>query len=383
MLNELPEATPRPRYVKIANVVGLYRDSINGRYYGAKKLHGKRREVSLKTNDRRVAERRIRTWIDNLEKVDAGVERTRLRNLVKKFEAINQGKSASTRCSNACVIRLFERTWPGGLDMEVREVRPSHLDEWLARQESRGIKNTTRNRYSGFLKALFAIAVKDRIIAESPFDKVCTSWKRPQTPVRRIPTREQFEAIINSVRSQPFTDHSADSSAFLEFLGLAALGQAEASAITWDDVDWERKVIRVHRRKTDTPFAIPIYPHLRPLLERLNAGRSRRSPGTRIFKIKDAKKSLTAACKRLGLPHFSQRNLRQFGIGLLWKAGIDKKLIAKWQCHSDGGELILSTYTQVFGDDQADYEQQQLAKLESIQLESGYGPALSCKSACG
>ena len=47
----------------------------------------------------------------------------------------------------------------------------------------------------------------------------------------------------------------------------------------------------------------------------------------------------------------------------LWKAGIDKKLIAKWQGHQDGGQLILDTYTEVFGDDDFEYEQQQLAKL--------------------
>jgi hypothetical protein len=47
----------------------------------------------------------------------------------------------------------------------------------------------------------------------------------------------------------------------------------------------------------------------------------------------------------------------------LWKSGVDKKLIAKWQGHQDGGELILNTYTEVFGSDDAEYERLQLAKL--------------------
>jgi hypothetical protein len=42
---------------------------------------------------------------------------------------------------------------------------------------------------------------------------------------------------------------------------------------------------------------------------------------------------------------------------------VDKKLIAKWQGHQDGGQLIMDTYTEVFGADDAQYEQQQLAKL--------------------
>jgi hypothetical protein len=50
----------------------------------------------------------------------------------------------------------------------------------------------------------------------------------------------------------------------------------------------------------------------------------------------------------------------------LWKSGVDKKLIAKWQGHQDGGQLILDTYTEVFGSDDEAYEAQQLAKLEVV-----------------
>lgn len=74
------------------------------------------------------------------------------------------------------------------------------------------------------------------------------------------------------------------------------------------------------------------------------------------------KHSLTSACKRLGLPHFTQRSLRQGLIGPLWKSGVDRKMIARWQGHSDGGKLITDTYTEVFGSDDEAYEQMQLAK---------------------
>ena len=47
---------------------------------------------------------------------------------------------------------------------------------------------------------------------------------------------------------------------------------------------------------------------------------------------------------------------------------MDKKLIAKWQGHQDGGQLIMDTYTEVFGADDAEYEHQQLAKLAVREL---------------
>lgn len=41
---------------------------------------------------------------------------------------------------------------------------------------------------------------------------------------------------------------------FVEFLGLAGLGQAEAASLTWDDVDLKHKRLSIRRHKTNTRF---------------------------------------------------------------------------------------------------------------------------------
>ena len=110
-------------------------------------------------------------------------------------------------------------------------------------------------------------------------------------------------------------------------------------------------------------FSLPIYPHLQPLLDRLRARRESSKKDELVFQIKDAKKALKAACIRLELPSFSQRAIRRVLIQRLWRAGVDKKLIAKWQGHSDGGKLIMDTYTETFGDDDDEYEQAELKKI--------------------
>ncbi len=69
--------SPTPTYLKVANAPGLYRHARSGRYYACKKLGGVRRERSLGTCDRKIAERRLREWTDNLGRVDAEVEKTR------------------------------------------------------------------------------------------------------------------------------------------------------------------------------------------------------------------------------------------------------------------------------------------------------------------
>lgn len=360
-----PKSAKSSEYAKVPNVPGLYRNTRNGTYYGCKKVDGRRKERSLGTTDRKIAERRLKEWIANLGKVDTAVEKTTLKQLHLRFIAVSQGKADSTLCIIKAIVKEFESWWPYSPNPEVRNIRPSHVEEWLALHERR-LKNTSYNRYAGVLKQVFELAVNDRIIAESPFERVRTRWKKPQTPVRRVPTLEQFQAIVDEVRCEKRSSHARKSADFLEFLGLAGVGQAEASSLTWGDVDFTRNCISFRRHKTDKQFTVPIYPHLRPLLDRLRQEAGPKvEPGQLVLKIKDGKKALANACARLGLPHFSQRNLRQCLIMRLWKSGVDKKLIAKWQGHQDGGQLIMDTYTEAFGADDAAYELQQLAKLEA------------------
>ena len=247
--------------------------------------------------------------------------------------------------------------------VQSRSAAPSAKGKTACHEAPR-LRNVSYNGYTGFLKQLFSIAVKDRIIAESPAASLRVPWKKPQTPKRLVPTVEQFEAIVESIRSQQYADTAQESGDFVEFLGLAGVEQAEASSLTWGDIDWQRNRLYFRRHKTDTHFYVPIYAHLRPLLVRLKEqARGRASDSARVFKIKDAKKALSAACARLNLPHFSQRNLRQSLIRRLIRAKVDVKSISKWQGHQDGGQLILDTYTEVFGDDDDTYEQAQLAKI--------------------
>ncbi len=358
-----PVVAKAPTYVKVANFPGLYRHARSGRYYACKKQGGIRRERSLGTCDRKIAERRMKEWLGSLDKVDAEVEKTTLGQLIHRFQVVTGGSSASSRTTDQIIIKRFLAFWHHGKNFQVRQIRPSMLDEWLAHEEPR-LRNVTYNRYAGFLKQLFDIAVKDRIIPESPARQMRQGWKKPQAVRRLVPTVAQFEAIVADIRAQVASPHAQVTGDFVEFLGLAGLGQAEASSLTWGDVDWEQNRLHIRRHKTDTQFVVPIYDHLRPLLERMSKERrGKRSPASLVFKIKDAKKALGAACLRLKLPAFCQRSLHQHLIGRLWKAGVDRKLIASWQGHQDGGQLILDTYTQVFVSDDEEYVRGQLAKL--------------------
>ena len=70
---------------------------------------------------------------------------------------------------------------------------------------------------------------------------------------------------LANIRKQPFIPDKEQSGDFVEFFGLAGLGQAEAAAIRREHVDLDAGRIIVYRHKTDSGFTIPIYPQLRPL----------------------------------------------------------------------------------------------------------------------
>jgi len=349
---------------KIPNYPCLYRHTVSKTYYGIKKLAGKRKERSLETNDRKIAERKLKAWIANLDKIDVEAEKTTLEQLLDKFAATRSGMSKSTRDTEAGIVKKLKAGWQYGLGLRVSQIRPSMLDEWLANEEP-GLKSTSYNRYTLFLKQLFDFAVKDRIVAESPFYRLRKSWKKPERPRRLVPTEEQFSKILQSIRSETRNVLAEESADFIEFMGLAGLGQAEASSLTWGDIDWEKEVLAVRRQKTRALFYPPIYPDLKPFLKQLYAAYTQppRSDA-RVFRIRDARKALTNACARLHFPHFTQRSIRAYHIGRLWRARVDLKLIAKWQGHQDGGRLLLNTYTEVFGDNDAEYVRAELSKLE-------------------
>jgi len=81
-----PSKSTRQQLVKVPQVPGLYRHSLNLGYYGIKKLGGKRKEHSLRTTDRKLAERRLKGWLADLGKVDTGLERLTLKELVEKLQ---------------------------------------------------------------------------------------------------------------------------------------------------------------------------------------------------------------------------------------------------------------------------------------------------------
>jgi integrase len=194
------------------------------------------------------------------------------------------------------------------------------------------------------LRDLLDFAVRDGILAKNPTEHL--KYFKREEPVRPTPTWEEFNAIVADIRTQPFNADAKDSGDFVEFIGLAGLGQAEAAAMTLADLHFDRGQMTTFRHKTRKGFVVPIYPQLWPLLTKI-AAEAKAAGRDRLFPIKDAKKAIAGACKRLGLPSYTHRSFRRMFITRAIEKGVDVKVIAQWQGHGDGGKLILDTYSHV------------------------------------
>jgi integrase len=261
------------------------------------------------------------------------------------------------------------------MEQMVSRVKPSDISLFLAVIANSGVRNATYNRYRLILRKLFQFAVDDRVIAQSPFIEKRNPPKKKQKVFRNIPTAAEFEAIITDIRTPTLRPTKGKhggarimsfpaSADFAEFLGRAGLGQAEAQALKWGHVDFKNRRLKIVRRKTGEHFEVPIYAALLPLLERMHREAKDTSPDSDVFSLQKVHKALMNACKRLGMPHFTERNLRAMKIRELYEAGVDVKTIARWQGHRDGGKLIMEIYTEIFRSNDADYEADQLAKAD-------------------
>ena len=321
----------------------FYRYSSTGTYYAVLRYRGKLIRKSLETPDRPLAKRRLADFRRSIEKVDPKAGRVTMAELADRYRETQRHLAGKTQKKKETITARIKTDWPAGSETYVRDVRESHVGIWLGVQKPR-MGKASYNDYVEQIRAVFRLAVADKIIADSPAANI-KQLKRDK-PIRTTPTWEHFQAIVASIRAQQLHAERDDSADFVEFLGLAGLGNAEAASLTWGDIDFEKAKIRVYRHKTDQGFVIPIYPQLRPLLQRMRGANSY-VPGARVFKIGDAKKSIAAACKRLRLPHFSHRSFRRMFITRALEKGIDVQVIASWQGHRDGGKLILQTYSHV------------------------------------
>ena len=316
---------------------------------------GKLYRRKLETDDFASAKRKLSEFKRDLERTDHTKGNKSFGAVLDDYAATLTGAESALRKKHA-LIEKIKATFFGASSLPLRAVKPSQVEKWLSKHYG-SLSASAYNSALTLIRQALDLAVRDRIIIESPVAYV--KYRKRKKPIRLTPGFEQFQEIVADIRAQRLNADAQDSGDFLEAMGLLGLGQAELSSLRRGDVDLVREQIIVYRHKTDQGFAIPLYPQVRSLIETLCRDKEH---DHRLFRIDDARKALGSACRRLKFPHFSQRSLRRMFITRAIERGVDVKVIAQWQGHTDGGKLILDTYSHV-----RPLHSQRMAQLMSVE----------------
>jgi integrase len=319
----------------------LYKYESSGVYFAHVRAGGKLHRKSLETDDRSLANRRLAEFRRKLSRIDPGLSKTTLAAMADLYLQTIEYRSHSTKKARRGIIKRLKETFYGADVLPLGEIKPSQVESWLSRYAGK-LSASHYNTFLTTLRDIFALAVRDRYIADSPCDGF--KYRKREQPIRLTPSFEEFNAIVADIRAQQFNADAKDSANFVEFIGLAGVGQAETVGLTRKHVKFDAEQIQLFRHKTRQAFTIPIYPQVRPLLEKLCEGLK---SDDKVFPISSAKKAIAGACSRLGLPHYTHRSFRRMFITTAIERGIDVKVVSEWQGHRDGGKLILDTYSHV------------------------------------
>ncbi len=304
----------------------LYRNSASSIYYALVKKSGKQHRKSLKTTDRQLAQRRLDDFRGQVARFITPTKdkSTTFKELAKEWfdTAKTRYKASSAAGAENCLRQLNKHFGR----VPVRNVTRADLHNW---EKIRGaeIGASSFNHERTFLVAVLNLAIREGLITENP----ALAIARRKMPKRKIaiPSKEQFVTLIKTIRS--FDCRAWEGADLTEILAYSGMRLSEATGMVWADIDFERgqfvvtggpKGTKNHEART-----VPLFPALRALLERMKH-QKQPNPRQRIITINTAKKVISTACQKSGLPHFHHHLFRHFFVSQAIENGVDFKTIA-------------------------------------------------------
>jgi integrase len=345
------QVAEQPVFHKVAE--NLYRLESSGGYYALLKRGGKQFRRSLKTKDRKLADRRL-----NELRAKIGCLQITADARLSFAQAASLWLQTDKHALSSSTVKRKEMYVKGLLpyfeNMPVRNVMPQDCDRWVKERGS-ALASETFVHELDVLKSVFDFALGRGLILSNPAKHI----KRRRVVSKQIvvPSLDQFKQLITTIRlsdgRKDSQEKAKDGAALVEFLAYsgARIGEATGGAdanekrpLVWTDVNFERSTLFLPGTKTEAaPRTIPMSEKLRELLARLKHERNPQ-PNDRIVPIQSARKCLQTACKKLGLPQFTHHDFRHFFATTCIESGVDIPTVSRWLGHKDGGALAMKRY---------------------------------------
>lgn len=145
-------------------------------------------------------------------------------------------------------------------NVQIKSVRPDHIDKFMADRQSRGEANATLGIRRMWIRKLFNFAVTRRLITVDPSANMAKYRKQTLTPKTYIPASE-FPALLDAAPDAV--------SRITVAIGLYAFLRAgEIATLRVGDVDLDRRRLLIKRHKTEELDWMPISTELDAELRR-------------------------------------------------------------------------------------------------------------------
>lgn len=343
------------RFQKVAEC--LYRHQSSKVYYALVKRSGKQYRQSLKTTDRKVAERKLSDYrgkILGLAKTP-GSGKITFSELAKLWvTSVEPGLKPRSLHRLKGLVKHLEKTF--GIH-PIRSISPQDCEDYAAR---RGVDKaaSTFNKDREALIAIFNYAKREGLLLTNPAEGI----KRRKLPKSKvvIPSHDQFRKLVETLRNKDSRYWGAAD--MVELLAYSGMRLAEATSLRWNEVDFAKQTFVVtggeYGTKNHEARTVPLFPALRRHLEGVKARReldkldeepsekadAAADDATPVSGVGKCRKALETACRLATLPHFTHHTLRHYFVSNAIEAGVDFKTIAAWIGHKDGGILVAQTY---------------------------------------
>jgi len=350
-----------------------------GFYYVRLSSGGKKRFVALETKTLEVARTRCAEKTFENEKtrkaarnadmgvVTMGALLTLQRKAIAEREEITEG----TRELNLQTCNFIETTWPGFADLRPADIKPESVQAWRDRALSTGTgykppgvtklspKTAGRsassfNKAVDMLRRLLDLAVdKDVIYGNKLAGRRGLKAKdKPHKP--RLPDAPVLHALFAEIES--VGGKGVPAAELCRLLAFTGCRLKEAASLRWQDIDCPKGFLKVRGTKTDSADReVPIIPAARDLLVKMRTRREERAeiavdgkphvdPASSVLIVREAQKSLTRACAKLGVERLTHHDLRDAFATTAIESGVDVPTVAAWLGHADGGALLMRVY---------------------------------------
>jgi integrase len=358
----------------------LLRNTASGRYYGRFTLSGKQKWVNLETDvwtvaklrlaDERAKIERLRQSATDVSSGDASVGS--LVMLYRQRIADRVDIRPETRRRLREEVDAIIKTWPGFEGLAPRQLTRQSVTEWrnrlkrdgtghrapgakAANPKNNGSSASLINKCIDALRRILDIAVeRGQMVGNPLYPRGLKLKNTPRKP--HLPEASKISEIFAKMEQGGgrFSRPAADLCRFLAYTGCRI---SEARAITWVDVDFKRGILNVHGEKTEAADReLPLIPAAKALLERLHLAQ-KFSPDVQktidgdvdprgpVLAVGEAEKSLSRACKELGVVRLTHHDLRDAFATSAIEAGVDIPTVAAWLGHADGGAVLMRVYS--------------------------------------